>query len=93
MTSKDQVVRYLSAKALASIRDEIGVDARMVGLTLEELGKAGEVEASDVVLAMIYRAACYKEHAPEVVEANGQDARWASDKTSGIGGKTWAAVK
>ena len=65
----DQVVRYLSAKGLAALRDEIGADARLTGLTLDVIGQAGRREINGVVVAMIYRASAYKDHPAEATGA------------------------
>ncbi len=65
----DQVVRYLSAKALMEAREGIAADARLAGATLEQIGDLGKVEVNGVVRGMLYRAASYENYVAEAVPA------------------------
>jgi hypothetical protein len=64
LTFPDQAVRYLSARGLAAIREQVAVDKIKTDATLRAIAAAGANESSAIVAQAIYQALSYPgEHA------------------------------
>jgi len=65
----DQVVRYLSANALASIKTDIAADDRLTEAALEDIARRCRDEVNGVVAGAVYRALAYEDHPAQSVAA------------------------
>lgn len=69
IASPDATVRYLSAKALLELQNEITSDARLARETITALAKSGAAEKSGVAAGVMYAAVNYGDYKSESVDA------------------------
>lgn len=69
ITSPDATVRYLSAKALLELQNEMTSDARLARETITALAQAGASEKSGVAAGAMYQAVNYGDYKSESVDA------------------------
>lgn len=69
LKSSDATVRYLSAKGLLELQNEITSDARLARETITALAQAGAVEKSGVAAGVMYEAANFADYKSESVDA------------------------
>ena len=65
----DQVVRYLAAKSLASIKTDITADDRLTAVIFETIARRCRHEINGVVASAVYQALSYQDHPAESVAA------------------------